>query len=181
MERRLEQKNKYKDLISQSEQIQLKKGSKKFLRMIVKVIIATNRLFKESISNKLKRRNEAVIDITEAALLYNEIASGWIMRAIKKPLISILGDPTCSFNFIDESLDTSHQENRLMKVKVRAKGILCGLIEHSNSQKMPTPLIIFLGSLTKAKAFVPDNFLTPFELNRLKTDAYGALITPNED
>ena len=46
---------------------------------------------------------------------------------------------------------------------------------------MPNPLIIFIGNLTTHKAFVPDNFLTYFELNRLDTNEYGCLMNPTMD
>lgn len=38
---------------------------------------------------------------------------------------------------------------RLMKTKVRVKGILMSLLESSDAKIIPIPLIIFLGSLTK--------------------------------
>ena len=47
---------------------------------------------------------------------------------------------------------------------------------------MPLPLIIFLNSLIKPGNFVPDGFLTEYELNRLSTDSYGAILkTLKED
>ena len=41
----------------------------------------------------------------EAIILYNDVAKGWLMKAIKKPLISILQDPSQSFDFTEEGLD----------------------------------------------------------------------------
>jgi hypothetical protein len=42
---------------------------------------------------------------------------------------------------------------------------------------MPIPLLVFLSSLTKPKSYVPDHFLTQFELNRITTDEYGAVVS----
>jgi hypothetical protein len=38
-----------------------------------------------------------------------------------------------------------------------------------------------MDALTAHKSFIPDNFLTVFELNRLKTDPYGAILNPNDE
>lgn len=43
---------------------------------------------------------------------------------------------------------------------------------------MPIPLLVFLKNLTTAKAFVPNDFLTQYEINRLRLDTYGALKEP---
>jgi hypothetical protein len=55
------------------------------------------------------------------------------------------------------------------------------ILDSTDLKIMPIPLIIFLGSLTSHKAFIPDNFLTIFELNRLQTDPYGALLNPDDE
>ena len=41
---------------------------------------------------------------------------------------------------------------------------------------MPIPLIIFINNLCQTKSYVPNNFLTPYQLNRIDTDNYGAII-----
>jgi hypothetical protein len=69
----------------------------------------------------------------------------------------------------------------MMKLKVRVKGIMIDLIENTNASKMPLPLIVFLESLMRPKAYVPDNFLTEFELNRIHTDSYGAIVRLEPD
>ncbi len=66
-----------------------------------------------------------------------------------------------------------------MKVKVRVKGIILNLVDLTDLEHLPIPLIIFMASLLKPKAFIPDNFLTPFELNRMAIDHYGAILYLN--
>lgn len=62
-----------------------------------------------------------------------------------------------------------------MKLKVRTKGVIQSISDNTDIKHMPLPLIIFLHSLTKAKGFVPHDFLTEYELNRMHTDSYGAI------
>ena len=85
-----ELKDKYKFLIQQSEAITFRKGSKRYFRAVVRTIINTLRLFRESIKNKMKLREQTVKDLDDAIKLYNDVARGWLMKSIKKPLISIL-------------------------------------------------------------------------------------------
>lgn len=41
---------------------------------------------------------------------------------------------------------------------------------------MPVPLIIFIQNLTMKGTYVPNQFLTRYQLNRIDTDNYGAFI-----
>ena len=68
-----------------------------------------------------------------------------------------------------------------MKLKVRVKGILTSILENTDLKIVPIPFIVFLGNMIHHKTFMPDNFLTEFELNRLQLDDYGALFHPDED
>lgn len=63
-----------------------------------------------------------------------------------------------------------------MLLRVRVKGILSNLLEATTLERIPGPLIIFLSNLTQKGQFVPDRFLTPYELNRIDLDNYGAIV-----
>ena len=63
-----------------------------------------------------------------------------------------------------------------MLCQVRIKGILTDLAASTNVDHMPIPLIIFINNLCQTKSYVPNNFLTPYQLNRIDTDNYGAII-----
>jgi hypothetical protein len=52
----LELKSKYENLIKKSENYVLKKGGKKYWRIVVKSIMAVLKLFREGITNRLKSR-----------------------------------------------------------------------------------------------------------------------------
>jgi hypothetical protein len=81
---------------------------------------------------------------------------------------------------MENGVDQPTLENRMMKLKVRTKGIIQSVVDNTNVKDMPIPLVIFLSNLVKPKAYVPQNFLTEFELNRLETDQYGAVGKLNE-
>ena len=66
------------------------------------------------------------------------------------------------------SLGYAEIEKRFMKFKVRLLGIFKGIDEHTNSNELPQPLLAFLNFLVKEKQFIPDNFITGFELVRLE-------------
>ena len=63
-----------------------------------------------------------------------------------------------------------------MKARVRLKGILKGILEQSTIETIPLPLFGFLANLVKPGQFVPDGFLSPFEIAHLNLDSYGALL-----
>lgn len=63
-----------------------------------------------------------------------------------------------------------------MLSQVRVKGIINDLISATNVDSMPIPLIIFINNLCQQKSYVPNNFLTKWQLNRIDTDNYGAII-----
>lgn len=119
----------------------------------------------------------------ESIKLYNDMAKGWVLKAAKKCLISIFQDPTQSLDFHSKPADseaaiTEHErDTRLMRLRVRCKGFLDALTESLTipSNSPPLPLIQFLGGLVKPGAFLPDNFLFSYELQKITLNQYGAI------
>ena len=70
-------------------------------------------------------------DLEEGLKLYSEIAKGWLVKGIKHPLISMIKDTDLNMNFMINSINpmTNEHESRLMKAKVRLKGMLKGVLE----------------------------------------------------
>lgn len=128
---------------------------------------------------KLAKREAVVADLADGFTLYSEIGKAWILKAIKHPLISMVRDEDLDLNFLDNAQNRSvpieEKRNRLMKAKVRLRGILKGLLEQSTADTVPMPLISFLANAVKSDQFVPDGFLSQFELGRVQLDACGAL------
>jgi hypothetical protein len=67
------------------------------------------------------------------------------------------------------------EAKRLMLLQVRVKGVILALAAHSGTDHLPVPLLVFMQNLIKPGAYVPDQFLTRYQLNRIDTDNYGAL------
>lgn len=55
--KRLEIKRQYDEMLKVSEKIQIKRGSMRFLRVMVRVIIILLRIHKDSVKEKLKKRD----------------------------------------------------------------------------------------------------------------------------
>ena len=69
---------------------------------------------------------------------------------------------------------------RMMLLQVRVKGILESLVNNTSTDTTPIPLIIFMDNLTQKGAYVPNAFLSKYQLNRIDTDNYGAIIDLDE-
>ena len=55
--KRLEIKRQYDEMLKVSEKIQIKRGSMRFLKVMVRVIIILLRIHKDSVKEKLKKRD----------------------------------------------------------------------------------------------------------------------------
>ena len=102
-------------------------------------------------------------------------------------MLTLFADNEQKLEFNDGALavylltKAEEQEKRFMFLRVRVKGLLVDLTDNTNVDVMPVPLIVFLHNITQNGNYVPDSFLTPYQLNRLDTDNYGALINLDEN
>lgn len=203
--RRQEIKDKYAKMIEHtSAQVDLVVGSRRFLVVLVNCIIMFQRLYRDAIRKRLKKRADTLEFIVKFYQIYNQVAISWTRRAIKRPLLSMYGIEAAGSNQPNEGpLPTEGEDNtahelskqslrffkpklsknnpqefrkRLMLLRVRVKGILSNLLEATTLESIPGPLIVFIANLTKNGQFVPDHFLTPYELNRIDLDNYGAIV-----
>ena len=72
------------------------------------------------------------------------------------------------------------KKERLLHLRVRIKGFITNLIENTTADDIPVPLLIFIKNLTSPGQFVPDGFLTRYQINRIDSDNYGAIIVLDE-
>lgn len=68
-----------------------------------------------------------------------------------------------------------------MLLQVRVKGIIEALVANTNVDIMPVPLIVFIDNLTQEGNYVPNSFLSKYQLNRIDTDNYGAFISIDDN
>ena len=76
----------------------------RYFKAIAKVIIAVLRLRREVVKNKLKERSNKLIDMDDALKLYNDVAKGWLVKTIKKPLISLIQLMETDLDFSNQAL-----------------------------------------------------------------------------
>ncbi len=67
-----------------------------------------------------------------------------------------------------------------MFLRVKVKGILSDLESCTSPHMAPPPLLQFLNNICQKGAVIPNNFLTPYQLNRIYVDNYGCIIQIDE-
>eukprot|EP00347_Sterkiella_histriomuscorum_P020380 403338026 len=130
--------------------------------------------------NKLGKRQRALQDMESGAKIYTEVARNFMMKAVKNILLNLINEPNQDMNITDlprskESTLSRSQQQKLLKLQVRVKGILQNISNVCNPTDFPQPLIKFFAHLTEMGAFIPKTLLTNFELSRVKIDQYGSL------
>jgi len=158
----------------------LKKGSKRYWRAIVRAHINVMRLYRDVVKIRLQLRENNLKDLEEAVTMFNDVAKAWLVSKIKKPLMSIVADSSLNLDFTDERASMEVREQRLMRLKVRVKGIVHDVAMGVDAS-LPLPLLNFFKTLSKEGAYIPDGFLTPFELTRLRLDDYGSVTSMSQD
>lgn len=95
---------------SRNSRYKVKKGSMRYLRVIVRCIVTLLGLLKDSIKSKLRKREEKLKDLNDAIALYNDVAKGWLLTAMKKIIISMLSDPELNFDIREGMIDQANRE-----------------------------------------------------------------------
>jgi len=78
-------------------------------------------------------------------------------------------------DIMESGISQSEKNVRGIRVYVRTKGILTGLIENTSKTRTPATLLEFLKRITQDGKIFPENFLLPIEKERLKFDSLGRL------
>lgn len=94
--------------------------------------------------------------------------------------MSIFQDQSVSLNFID-AYTNSNITTRYRKAKVRVDSVVDNLLKYTTPSEIPYPLIMFLDQMTSHDAYIANNFLTKFELDRIKLGKYGQLQEPTDE
>ena len=77
----------------------VKKGSVRYLRSVVRSLINILRLYREVVGIRLELRANKLKDLEDAIKLFNDLSKGWLIGKIKKPLMSIVADPTLILDY----------------------------------------------------------------------------------
>ncbi|CDW80428.1 UNKNOWN [Stylonychia lemnae] len=130
--------------------------------------------------NKVGKRQKAIQDMENGIRIYTEVGRQFMLKAVKNILINLVNEPDLDLSVND--LPKSHgqtlsrqQQNKIVKIQVRIKGLLQNIFNAANPQEFPQALSKFLGLYTQDGAYVPKKYLSNFEQSRLKIDSYGAM------
>ena len=86
-----------------------------------------------------------------------------------------MNDPLLDINIVGITLATQELNLRCLKIHVRAKGMIEGLLDATNRMQTPPALFSFAMRLTMDGKEFPPNFLLPIEKRRLTQDTDGRL------
>ena len=165
-----------------------KKGVRLFIGW-TRMLAVFKGIYSEVVTDQKRRRSEQMQFFAKFIEIYKKVAKAWASRALRKPYIAIMGDREQPLRFDDHAMKSvgvfkdkdDEFRRRLMFTQVRIKGIIQDLFTDTTAEKLPEPLLLFLNGVTTPGTFVPDNWLTPFQLNRLDVDNYGAIIAIDEN
>lgn len=103
--------------------------------------------------------------------MYLDIAKGWAIEALKVPLIAIISESHVNIDFRG-FIDVQEKHSKYIKIQSYLKTVLRSLIESSTAEIMPLALLDFIRSLFKPNEFIPNHFLSPFEIFLLPVETY---------
>ena len=115
-------------------------------------------------------------EFDELMTLYTEVAVGWLLKLWNKPIVSLLVDSSISLDF--KSIWGS-SSSKLLKIKVRIETILNAIKSSIQDGEMPVPLASFMKSIASKGGYVPKDFFTKFEKNRITLTDRGYLKEAN--
>ena len=161
------------------------KGIHRF-RAVIWAIMFPVFIFGIMIKRKGTMKGLYVKDMKESIEIFLEVAGSWVLKAVREPIMSILSDTSLNFKLSGKDLWFSKGKpdalnTKILKIHVRVRGIFQGLIAHTNKQSLPKPLMIFIDKYINNGAFIPINYLVPYEKSRLEFDKFGALCNQNEE
>ena len=168
-----------------AEQKKSIKGIRKF-RAFVWAVLFPIFTYSAMTNRKGTMKKIYVQDMETTILIFLEVAGTWVLKATREPIYSILSDSSLDFNVKSREFwfnkgKPDALNTKILKIHVRIKGILQGLINYTNKNDFPKPLILFLYKLVNNGAFIPQDYLVPYEKARLEFDRFGALCNQNED
>ena len=99
--KRLEIRNKR---MKEAEKISVQKGTKAWLVSIMKTFVILNRIQKEAIKARLDKRKAQIEFQNRFNNIYQSVATTWIRKAIRNPLLSLYGDTDQSLLFTKDAL-----------------------------------------------------------------------------
>jgi len=106
--------------------------------------------------------------------LYTDVAISWLISVIKKPLVSLMIQPSLNLDFNSVFVNS---KKSFLKLKVRVEAIFKAILIEIKKEEMPLPLAKFLNSIITPNEYLPKEFFSIFEKKRLDLNERWALST----
>lgn len=161
------------------------KGRSRF-RALVWAILFPVFAFNAINKRKGQLKRDYLQEMGSSIKYFTKVAAVWVLNHTKEPILSILQDPNLDFDItgrdhwyskgVPSAINT-----KILKIQIRLKGFITGLIEGTTHKNLSQPLIFFLEKFINNGAFIPDQYLVPYERARLNFDKFGALTKQDEE
>ncbi|TNV83796.1 hypothetical protein FGO68_gene12426 [Halteria grandinella] len=170
--------------------IRVKKGSKRYLKAIVRVIIEWTSLMKRirkpkmmmpTVDPQIARRDAVVNELDIGLKQATEQIKQWIIKSTQPLMTEFLQDQQLSLNIIEpvDLPDTPALAQGRQVCLSKANNVLKSLLTQllDGLQSFPFQTQVFLANLSKPDQFIPNNFLSEFEMKRIDLTTFGAIRT----
>ena len=87
-----------------------------------------------------------------------------------------MNDKKLNMQIANESLDLEEKKLRILRIKVRVKGILKALVENVNGPQVKGPIIKFFQRFMIPRQYLPDEYLLNYEKDKLQLDDIGRIM-----
>ena len=161
------------------------KGRSRF-RALVWAILFPVFAFNAINKRKGQLKRDYLGETTSSIKHFTKVAAIWVLNYTKEPILSILQDPSLDFDVTGKDHWYSKGapkaiNTKMLKIQIRLKGFISGLIEGTTHKNLSQPLIFFLEKFINNGSFVPDQYLVPYERARLNFDKFGALTKQDDE
>ncbi len=125
-------------------------------------------------------RDKVLKNFTKNFKLYREATSVWAVESTKIPIEKIILNQDGSLHFNSylnpKYINDEERDYRLDIIKSVCEDIIIDLDEKTRKEYLEPDHLVFFFNFTENGAFISNNFLTKFELDRVFLDQSGSLI-----
>ena len=161
------------------------RGKRRF-RALVWAILFPVFIFHNMNKRKGKLKRDYMHNMEDMIQQFTNVASKWVLQHTRGPIMSIVTDMSLDFHItgkdswyskgIPDAINT-----KKLKLHVRVRGFLEGLMEGTSRTSMPSQLVYFFDKFLNDGAFIPEKYFVPYEKSRLEFDKFGSLRNQNDE
>ena len=150
------------------------------LKQWFRVVFVMIKLLREVRRKREHNREGIIMDFERKFKLFREKTSVWatdVCRdSIKNIILDCEGSLHYNTNHNPRYVDKTEKEYRINYIKTIIEDILEDLMQGTTHEHLDTDHLIFFYNFTEDGAYMSNNFLTQYEMNRVLLDHQGGLI-----